>query len=216
MSAILKAKNINFAYGPNRILTDVNVQFEKGKVHAIIGRSGSGKTTLLSILSGISNYQNGSIIYKGKEISRVSLSKYRKETSIIFQSFNLISYLNAIQNIIVSLDIMNEPGNKKEKAMHLLQQVGIAEKDWYRPCDKLSGGQQQRVAIARSLACESEVIFADEPTGNLDSKTSTEITNLLCNLAAAHNKCVICVTHDLKFKNKADIVYLIKDGKIEI
>lgn len=216
MNTILKAKNINFAYDKNPILTDINVQFEKGKVHAIIGTSGSGKTTLLSILSGISNYQNGSIIYKGNEISRVSLSKYRKETSIIFQNFNLISYLNAVQNIVVSLDIMNQPGDKKQKAKSLLQQVGILEKDWYRPCEKLSGGQQQRVAIARSLACESEVIFADEPTGNLDSKTSKDITDLLCNLAATHNKCVICVTHDMKFKNKADVVYLIKDGKIEI
>jgi putative ABC transport system ATP-binding protein len=216
MNAILKAKNINFAYDKTTILSDINVQFEKGKVHAIIGTSGSGKTTLLSILSGISNYQNGSIIYKGQEISRVSLSKYRKETSIIFQNFNLISYLNAVQNIIVSLDIMNDPGDKREKAKSLLQQVGILEKDWYRPCEKLSGGQQQRVAIARALACESEVIFADEPTGNLDSKTSKEITELLCNLAFTHNKCVICVTHDMKFKNKADVVYLIKDGKIEV
>lgn len=216
MNAILKAKNINFAYDQTTILSDINVQFEKGKVHAIIGTSGSGKTTLLSILSGISNYQNGSIIYKGQEISRVSLSKYRKETSIIFQNFNLISYLNAVQNIIISLDIMNEPGDKREKAKSLLQQVGILEKDWYRPCEKLSGGQQQRVAIARALACESEVIFADEPTGNLDSKTSKEITELLCNLAFTHNKCVICVTHDMKFKNKADVVYLIKDGKIEV
>ncbi|MFV0395813.1 MAG: ABC transporter ATP-binding protein [Coprobacillaceae bacterium] len=215
METILTGKQIQFSYGNIQILKDINIHFRKGKVHAIIGASGSGKTTLLSILSGISSYKEGSILYKGKELSKLNQSKYRQETGIIFQNYNLISYLSAIQNIIVAMDIGKIKGHKLMKAKDLLRQVGIEEKDWHRPAVKLSGGQQQRVAIARALATDSEIIFADEPTGNLDSKTGHEITKLLCNLAVQHNKCVICVTHDTHFKKKADIVYVLKDGTIE-
>ncbi|MFV0394986.1 MAG: ABC transporter ATP-binding protein, partial [Coprobacillaceae bacterium] len=210
----LKTKDVNFTYGQMSILTDINIQFERGKVHAIIGSSGSGKTTLLSILSGITSYQEGSILYNGEDLSKLSLDKYRKETSIIFQNYNLISYLSAIQNIVIALDISKTKEDKKEKAKQLLEQVGIPEKDWNRSCVKLSGGQQQRVAIARALAIDSTIIFADEPTGNLDSKTGNDITNLLCKMATNYNKCVICVTHDIKFRKKADIVYSLQDGTI--
>lgn len=215
MNDILKTKDLSYFYGEDLILKDINIKFKAGKVHAIIGSSGSGKTTLLSVLSGISKYQNGSILYRGVELNDLNQSKYRKEIGVVFQNYNLISYLNAIENIIVALDIIRSKGNKKEKAKTLLQQVGIDEKDWYRPCVKLSGGQQQRVAIARTLACDSEIIFADEPTGNLDSKTSSGIINLLCKMAIEYNKCVICVTHDSKFKKKADIVYMLQDGQVE-
>lgn len=215
MELILVGKHINFAYNQIPILNDINVQFEQGKVHAIIGPSGSGKTTLLSVLSGISKYKEGNIEYKGEELSKLNQSKYRKETGIIFQNFNLITYLSAVQNIVVAMDIGNIKGNKLEKAKALLTQVGIKEEDWYRPATKLSGGQQQRVAIARALATDSEIIFADEPTGNLDSKTGQEIIRLLCNLASEHNKCVICVTHDMRFCKNADIVYTLSDGTID-
>lgn len=214
MEEILVGTGINFSYGETPILKDVDVRFRKGMVHAIIGSSGSGKTTLLSVLSGISKKQDGCIIYKGTEFSKSTVARYRKETGIVFQNYNLISYLNAIQNIVVAMDIGNVSGNRSDKAQELLLQVGIQKKDWYRSASKLSGGQQQRVAIARALATNSEIIFADEPTGNQDSKTSQEITKLLCNLAKQYHTCVICVTHDMHFKKKADIVYTLKDGTI--
>lgn len=214
MEIILKAENINFSYGHTQILSDINMNFEKGKVHAIIGKSGSGKTTLLSILSGITKFQDGKIMYKNQDLKKLSLQKYYKETSIIFQDFNLISYLTAFQNVLVGLDIVKYQGDKKEKAKEVLKLVDIDEKDWYRPCNKLSGGQQQRVAIARALAIDSEIIFADEPTGNLDNRTRNDIIDLLCEMAYKYRKCVICVTHDNKFRNKSDIVFAINDGKI--
>ncbi len=212
MNNILKVENLNFSYGQSQILSNVSVEFEQGKVHAIIGQSGSGKTTLLSVISGISTYKNGQILYKGQPVNKSYLKTYRQKTNVIFQDFNLIFYLSAIQNIIVALDITNFKGDKKSKAKELLQTVGIPEKDWNRACAKLSGGQQQRVAIARALATDSEIIFADEPTGNLDSKTRKDITALLCKMAWEYNKCVICVTHDTQFKNLADVVFTLRDG----
>jgi ABC-type antimicrobial peptide transport system, ATPase component len=214
MESILIGEHIHFAYNQTPILKDINVCFEQGKVHAIVGPSGSGKTTLLCVLSGISRYKDGSIKYKGIELSKLNYSKYRKDTGIIFQNYNLIPYLNAIQNIVVAMEIGKIRGNKVNKAKELLTQVGIKENDWYRPTTKLSGGQQQRVAIARALAIESEIIFADEPTGNLDSKSGQEIIQLLCNLASNYKKCVICVTHDKRISKKADIVYTLSDGTI--
>lgn len=214
MTAILTGENISFTYKYAKILKDVTVNFEKGQIHAIIGPSGSGKTTLLAVLSGLSTYQEGSVRYKGTELNKIKKTNYRNETSNIFQNYNLITYLSALQNIIVAMDISRRKGKNLLKAKALLTEVGINEADWYRPAAQLSGGQQQRVAIARALATDSEIIFADEPTGNLDSKTGESIIQLLCRLAHDHQKCVICVTHDQEFQQKADVVYSLRDGTI--
>jgi ABC-type antimicrobial peptide transport system, ATPase component len=211
---MIEVKNIEFSYGKKKVLKNVNLEFEKGKMYGILGKSGSGKTTLLSLMSAIEDIQQGQILFDGEEFHAQGITNYRKQIGIIFQSYNLINYMNAIQNVITALDIVKYKGNRKAQAVKQLAQLGITNEDMKRPCNQLSGGQQQRVAIARALACDSPVIFADEPTGNLDSTSSKQIIDILRELADKEQKCVICVTHDQVLANVADIVFRIKDGKV--
>jgi len=211
---MIEVKNIEFSYGKKKVLKNVNLEFEKGKMYGILGKSGSGKTTLLSLMSAIEDIQQGQILFDGEEFHAQGITNYRKQIGIIFQSYNLINYMNAIQNVITALDIVKYKGNRKAQAIKQLAQLGITNEDMKRPCNQLSGGQQQRVAIARALACDSPVIFADEPTGNLDSTSSKQIIDILRELADKEQKCVICVTHDQVLANVADIVFRIKDGKV--
>jgi ABC-type antimicrobial peptide transport system, ATPase component len=211
---MIKLENIEFSYGKKKVLKNVNLEFRKGKMYAILGKSGSGKTTLLSLMSAIEDIQQGKIIFNGEEIQRQSATNYRKHIGIVFQSYNLINYMSAIQNVIVALDIVKYKSNRKAQAILHLEQLGIKREDMQRPCSQLSGGQQQRVAIARALACDSDIIFADEPTGNLDSVSAKQIISVLQELAQKENKCIICVTHDRELASKADVVTSLKDGRI--
>ncbi|MDR0879145.1 MAG: ABC transporter ATP-binding protein [Clostridioides sp.] len=211
---MIEAKNIEFSYGKKKVLRNISVEFDKGKMYAILGKSGSGKTTLLSILSGIEDIQQGQIIIEGRLINAKSAVDYRKHIGIIFQSYNLINYMNSIQNVIMALDIVKYKGNRKKQAIKHLEQLGILKEDMTKPCSQLSGGQQQRVAIARALACDSCIIFADEPTGNLDSVSANHIIEILQEFAVKRGKCVICVTHDESLANKANEIIHLKDGKI--
>ncbi len=215
--SVLKLENVSYRYKDaekdDYILKDISFEFEPGKTYAIKGRSGSGKTTLLSLISGLEKCSLGKIYYDGKELGKMNLDKYRSNNvGIIFQSFNLLPHLSAIENITLSMDINKiKDGNKK--AIELLKKVGLTEREGKRRVLKLSGGEQQRVAIARSLSYNPKIILADEPTGNLDKETEIEIMDIFENLAKKENKCVIIVTHSENIAKKVDTVFELKTLK---
>ncbi|MEE1312242.1 MAG: ABC transporter ATP-binding protein [Lachnospiraceae bacterium] len=207
--SILALQDIAYSYEGSRkkVFEHLSYKFEEGNIYAIVGRSGAGKTTLLSLLSGLDSPTEGTVLFKDKDIRKIDRYKYRsKYVGIIFQSFNLLPHLTAIENVILSMDVSGmKYKNKKEKAMELLNKVGLSEEEAKRRVLKLSGGQQQRVAIARTLSYEPEVILADEPTGNLDKETEDEIMGIFQTLAK-EGKCIIIVTHSQEVAQQADEV----------
>ena len=217
--SILKIDNLKKHYTDGdslrHILKGVNYTFEKGKMYTVSGSSGSGKTTFLSIIAGLDQQNDGKVLYNDKDIRNIGLTKYRNEyVSIVFQSYNLIPYLTALENIIIAMDISNKISNKqkKERAIKLLKSVGITEEKFNRIVNKLSGGEQQRVAIARALSTDPELILADEPTGNLDNEIQIEITEIFKKLAHDNNKCIIIVTHSHELVNHADVNIKLSGG----
>ena len=219
MNKILEVNNVSYRYNDadkdDYVLKDVNLSFELGKSYAIKGKSGSGKTTLLSLISGLEKRYEGEIIYDGKNLAKMDLDKYRNsDIGIVFQSYNLLPQFTAEENIILSMDISNIKGiDKKEKAVELMNQVGLNKSLASRRVLKLSGGEQQRIAIARSLSYNPKIIIADEPTGNLDKDTESEILKIFNNLAHKDNKCVIIVTHSPNVCDLVDEVYELKKAK---
>ena len=207
--SILTLNDIAYSYEGSKknVFEHLSYEFETGKIYAIVGQSGAGKTTLLSLLSGLEKPTNGEIFFKQKNISQIDRYQYRsKYVGIIFQSFNLLSHLTAIENVILSMDVSGiKYPDKKKKAMELLSKVGLNEDEAKRRVLKLSGGQQQRVAIARALSYNPEVILADEPTGNLDKKTEDGIMKIFKNLSQ-EGKCVIIVTHSAEIAAQANFV----------
>ena len=197
------------------ILKDVSFNFERGKFYTILGESGSGKTTLLSLLSALDEPKSGVIKYENKDIRNIGLEEYRRnKIGIIFQSYNLINYMTALENVFVAMGITdnNIPGNIEVIAKNLLQFVGIDKVKASRDVNKLSGGEQQRVAIARSLSTDVNLLFADEPTGNLNQEMSEEIVKIFKTLAHQYNKCIIMVTHSKEIADKSDEVLILKKG----
>jgi len=212
--SILKIENVSFSYRKNKmVLKEINFAFEKGTTYSITGKSGSGKTTLLSLISGLETVQTGKIYYMDKDISKIDKETYRsKNIGVVFQSFNLLPHLTALENVVLSLDISGVALNskaKKQRALELLSKVGLDEDLANRRVLKLSGGEQQRVAIARAISYNPDIIIADEPTGNLDTATETEIMDLLISLAKKDEKCVIIVTHSPTVSERTDMVYKI-------
>lgn len=215
--SIMRLENVDFKYEKSKmyVLKDVSYEFEKGNIYAIIGKSGAGKTTLLSLLAGLTKPTSGKIYLDGEDTKNKDLYSYRsQDVGVIFQSFNLLPKLTAVENVILSMDVSGKKfKNKKKTAMELLAKVGLDEDEANRRVLKLSGGQQQRVAIARALSYDPEVILADEPTGNLDGETQDEIMDIFRKLAKEENKCVIIVTHSPEVTEAADIVYeLVKNA----
>ena len=206
--SVLRLENISFAYDKKPIFKDLNLEFQKGKVYAIVGRSGTGKTTLLSVLSGLASPTSGKVCYVGKDIEKMNKYDFRsKYVGVVFQGFNLLTKLTAFENVSLSMDIANFPvQDKKQYVYDLLDSVGLDEEKANSRILKLSGGQQQRVAIARALSCQPEIILADEPTGNLDGETEAEIMKILRNLAD-QGKCVIIVTHTPAVAKAANYIY---------
>ena len=194
--SVLSLQNISFSYGRTPVLKDISYEFEKGKMYCIIGKSGAGKTTLLSLLSGLAAPNAGEIIYDGKNVAKIDKYTFRsKFIGVVFQSFNLITKYTALENVVLSMDVSGAKiKNKKQKALELLESVGLDEDEANRRVLKLSGGQQQRVAIARALSYDPDIILADEPTGNLDRDTQKEIMDIFRELAN-QGKCVILVSH---------------------
>ncbi|MDM8128800.1 ABC transporter ATP-binding protein [Paraclostridium benzoelyticum] len=217
---ILEITNLNKIYGKgdNKVqaLKDINLSIEKGKFTTIIGPSGSGKSTLLNCIAGLDTVSSGKVILKGKDIATLNenkLSKLRSEEfGFIFQSFNLIPVINVYENIILPISIDDKKIDKKY-IDSIIDKLGLKDKINKFP-NELSGGQQQRVAIARALANKPKIIFADEPTGNLDSKTTEEVMNLLGSCVKDFGQTLVMITHNNEIANMADICIEIKDGKL--
>ncbi|MGM9986435.1 MAG: ABC transporter ATP-binding protein [Bacillaceae bacterium] len=219
MNTLLKLENISYWYNKGNerftILDHVDMEFEKGKIYTIVGPSGSGKTTLLALASGLDKPLEGNVIYNGKNVKQIGLTNYRNRyVSIVFQAFNLLPYMTALQNVMSAMEIRKVKGNRKEIALQYLNKVGLTEAQANQKVLTLSGGQQQRVAVARALACDAEIIFADEPTGNLDVDTAAGIFELFQKLAKEENKCVIIVTHDVALSKLSDVNLKLHKGKL--
>ena len=216
--SILKIENMSFAYSPNtrKVIDGLSMEFDEGKVYALEGRSGAGKTTLLSLLAALTRPTEGTITVNGENVFEKDTYAYRaSDVGIVFQNYNLLPKLNAIENVELSIDISGrEVPDKRRHATDILTQLGIADYDLERPVLQMSGGQQQRVAIARALSYDPPIILADEPTGNLDTKTEQEIIQIFDELAHRRNKCVIIVTHSKRVAQMADEVFSI-DGMRE-
>jgi len=214
-----------FSYLPNpRIakatiaarLCGVDIEVRAGELVAVMGPSGSGKSTLMHILAGLDKPTSGTVLVAGTDITRLddsSLTKLRrKHIGFVFQFFNLLPMLNAEENVVLPLSIA---GEKPDKAWldSLLTQMGLADRREHRPSE-LSGGQQQRVAIARSLVTRPTILFADEPTGNLDSKTGGEILELMRASTDEYGQTTVMVTHEARAAAIADRILFLADGQI--
>lgn len=221
MDTLVDVKNLMKIYNPGenevRALDDVSLCIKRGEFVAIIGQSGSGKSTLMNMLGCLDVPTSGSYFLNGKDVANLSddeLSDIRnKEIGFIFQGFNLIPNLTAFENVELPLIYRNVPAVKRrELSVESLRKVGLEERMEHKPSE-MSGGQQQRVAIARALAAAPPVVLADEPTGNLDSKSSKEIMQILRELHE-DGRTVILITHDDKIAASANRVIKIMDGKI--
>lgn len=221
MTAVLKFVDVTFGYsnaGKKRnILDKVNVSFEKGVFYTIIGPSGSGKTTSLALAGALDEPNEGQVLFEGQDIKKIGLTRHRrKNVVLIFQNYNLISYMTALENVVMAMELTgSNRGARKKRAAELLKELGLTDEEIRRNVMQLSGGQQQRVAIARALASDAEVILADEPTGNLDGQTAREIVEIFKKLAHAHNKCVIVVSHSNEVAAESDVSYRFADGALE-
>ena len=194
----------------------VTATFETGKLSVIMGKSGSGKTTLLSMLAGLLLPTSGTVLLDGNAMENMDRNRLRRERiSVIYQDFNLFPLLTVEENAAYSLIIQGRPkAQALELARQKLQSVDISPSQYPRLPATLSGGEQQRVAIARTLAAGSEIVLADEPTGNLDSKNSAEIIGLLKLYNKKYNQTLIVITHDEKIALQADRILSIEDGRI--
>lgn len=225
MSILLEAKNIYKSFKNNlnvtlEVLKDVNLSIIQNEISIIVGASGSGKSTLLQILSGLDEPDRGEILFLGKNIhnlKREQLSNFRnKNIGFVFQFHHLLPEFTAIEN--VAIPYMVDGKSLKEalkKSEEMLVLVGLSDRLHHKPAE-LSGGEQQRVAIARALVNDPMIIFADEPTGNLDSKNSEAIHNLFIKLRDNLKKTFVIVTHNIQLINLADNIFEIKDGMVRI
>ena len=218
--SVLSAREVTYeyrnAYQTVRALNGVSCEFEKGLVYAIVGSSGSGKTTFLSLLACLDVPTSGTIDLDGRSTAEIDRDAYRfNHVSVIYQNFNLFQHLTVLENAAYPLYVRKVGGKEADAvAREKLLQVGLKEDQFKRLPNMLSGGEQQRVAIARALASGSEIILADEPTGNLDSTNSRNIVEILHRLAHENDRCVIIVTHDPAVAEAADVVLNMKDGKL--
>lgn len=223
MDNIIEIRNLTKIYkmGSEKIkaLDDISIDFERGKTYCLLGTSGSGKSTLLNMIAGLEKPTKGSIVFLNKNIEKMSekeLAKFRqKYVGFIFQSYNLLPTLTALENVTLPL-IFRKVSRKirKQKAKEVLKLVGLEKRLRHKP-SQMSGGQQQRVSIARAFVNNPAIIFADEPTGNLDTKTTFEMMDLITKAARENNQTLIIVTHDLEISDYADKIVHIRDGKIE-
>ena len=201
-----------------RALNGVDLTIYKGEFCAIVGTSGSGKSTMLNMLAGLEKPTKGEVIVAGEHLEKMNenqLVKFRREhVGFIFQSFNLLGTMNAIENVALPLTFRGVDKKIREaKAVEMLKLVGLSKHMKHRP-NEMSGGQQQRVGVARALVLDPEIIFADGPTGNLDSKTSAEVLGLMRKVVTEKNQTMVMVTHDNHLAGFADRIFHIIDGKI--
>jgi putative ABC transport system ATP-binding protein len=219
---MLKAEKLSktFKSGKGRVraLKEVDLQVGKGEFISIMGPSGSGKTTLLTLLGCLDTPSGGKLILDGQDVTAMDESELcmlrRRKLGFVFQTFNLLPYLSALENVELPMESVEpSPEKRRQKALELLESVGLKKRVDHRP-NKLSAGEQQRVAIARALANDPAVIIADEPTGNLDSRTKYNIIRLLGRMNAEKGTTIVMVTHDTSIGNHADRMLWISDGHI--
>ncbi len=220
---IIELKNVKKIYrmGNERIsaVDDVSFTIKKGEFCCLYGVSGSGKSTLLNLMAGIEKVSSGQIIIKGKNVHKMSeksLAKFRQNNlGFVFQSYNLMNSMTALENVELPLTFKRMASKKRRKmAREMLKKVGLGARLKHKP-KEMSGGQQQRVGIARAFVSNPEIVFADEPTGNLDSKTSREVMDLIKEMANTNHQTIVMVTHDKRLTEYADRIIHIFDGKIE-
>lgn len=221
MDKILRTENLCKYYGSGenevRAVQNANIDIQKGEFVAIVGKSGSGKSTLLHMLGGLDTPTSGKVLIRGKDIfsyKEDALAVFRRrKIGFIFQSFNLVSSINVWENIVLPIGL---DGRKADEAfvMDIVKTLGL-EKKLHNLPNTLSGGQQQRVAIARALASRPDILFADEPTGNLDSRTSDEVIALLKMSVEKYGQTLVMITHDEDIAQIADRILVIEDGKVE-
>ena len=200
-------------------LNGVDMEVSEGEFCCIVGRSGSGKSTLLNVLAGLEKPSSGEIIIERQHVEKMTQSELilfrQKHIGFIFQSFNLMPYYTALENVALPLTFRGVPKQKRIKqAKQMLKAVGLESHMNHKPT-QMSGGQQQRVGIARALVTDPEIVFADEPTGNLDSKTSDEVMRMICDITREQGRTLVMVTHDPAMAAFADKVVDILDGKVK-
>ena len=219
---LIRTKNLSkyYAVGDETIkaLDDVNLEIERGQIVAILGTSGSGKSTLLNMLAGLERPTKGEVQigkFRIDELTEAQLTKFRQRyTGFIFQAYNLLPTLTALENVAFPLCFRGvDKQTREKKAFEMLKLVGIEKRYKHKPAE-MSGGQQQRVGIARALVTDPSIIFADEPTGNLESHTTQEVMELIRNIVDTRHNTVIMVTHDKSVAEYADIIVNISDGKV--
>jgi putative ABC transport system ATP-binding protein len=220
---MIEVKNITKEFqtgnSPVTAVDDVSFSIEDGQFASIVGTSGSGKSTLLSMLGGLDKPSSGSVRVDDQVISSGSdrdlISYRRNKIGFVFQAFNLIPNLKAVENVMLPMEFAGVPkAERRSRAVELLDQVGVTGEKQNRRPSRLSGGEQQRVAIARALANKPRVILADEPTGNLDTKTGKVIFSMLKDLSRSANTTVIIVTHDMNYAEKTDVTFRLEDGHL--
>ena len=218
---ILEAKEIYKTYqGVNKSLTvldNINFSVEKGETLAIVGPSGSGKTTLLGLCAGLDNPSLGVMKLAGESISEMTENEKadlrNRKVGFIFQNFQLLPTLTALENVMIPLELQGRSKGAKEKAIELLERVGLGGRHHHYP-SQLSGGEQQRVSLARAFSNDPEILFADEPTGNLDEETGLIVEQLLFDLNKEKQTTLVIVTHDLELAKKTNRIIRLKGGKI--
>lgn len=215
---MIELKNINKSYGDLRVLDDVNLRIEEGEIVAIIGPSGAGKTTLLQIGGTLDRPDSGQVLYGGEEVTRLrdrKLSAFRNgNIGFVFQFHQLLPEFTALENVALPALIGGASrGEANKRALELLSLLGIENRADHKP-SQLSGGERQRVAIARALVNKPKVVFADEPTGSLDSRNRDEITNLIVKLNRELGQTFLIVTHDQTMASMASRVVGMADGRI--
>jgi len=215
---VLQTESLNKSFGSVKAVQGVSLGIAPGEFVAIMGRSGSGKTTLLQLLAGLESPTSGRILFQGQDISQLDedgLALWRREhVGLVFQAFHLIPTLSAMENVAFPLyptTVQSE--ERRQRALARLEQVGLAHRAGHRP-GQLSGGEQQRVAIARALINRPSLLLADEPTGNLDSQSSTEVMDLFRKLNREEGVAVVVVTHDPDVAAVADRLIEMKDGSV--
>ena len=220
MKAILETKNLVKYYGTGenlvKAIDHTDIRIEPGEFVAVVGRSGSGKSTLLHMLGGLDRPDSGKVLIEGRDIFRLKDERLavfrRRKIGFIFQSYNLVPSVNVWENIVLPIGL---DGRKvdQEYVMDIIRRIGMEDRLHALP-NTLSGGQQQRVAIARALASRPAIILADEPTGNLDSRTEIEVVNLLKNCVTEYGQTLVMITHDESIAQMADRMIVIEDGKV--
>lgn len=218
--AVLKDVRKEYRMGERsvRALDGVSLELEPALFVVVVGASGSGKTTLLNLLGAMDQPTSGQVVVDGADLAKLGesgLTDYRRhKVGFVFQNFNLIPNLTALENVMLPMELAGVPaGERPPRSSALLERVGMGHRARHKPA-QLSGGEQQRVAIARALANDPAMVLADEPTGNLDSKTGRDIIELLRELARERGKAVVVVTHDEAITTVADLSLHMRDGRI--